>query len=179
MKNHHLYCALTREEFQVVWAIRMTQAFENFDDAYPLDAYPSPGSPEIANTYEEQVRRAIRFLAMEHDFAFQGLEVGDDGTIQGRMIEPRNAVYVRAIALYAATNGAGGAMPHPIRAAETAIRVLGERCPRLSLDPLHQLLRELDSAVDQAPDPEPEQVAAVEKMKNRALAAVGVSREVH
>lgn len=179
MKNHHLYCALTREEFQVVWAIRMTLGFESFDDAYPLDAYPSPGAPEFAETYEEQVRRAIRFLALEHGFAFQGLEVHDDGRIEGRMIEPRNAVYVRSIALYSATAGAAGAMPHPIRAAETAIRILEERCPRLSLDPLHQLIRELDAAVDEAPDPDPEEVAAIEKIRNKALAAVGVSREIH
>lgn len=180
MSAPHLYQCLTREEFKLCWALRMTLGFESFDDAYPLDSHPSPGAPDIADTYDEQMKRAIRFLALDHGFNFAGLTVHEDGSIHGGMIEPRNMTYVRNIALYVRTGGELGVMPHPISAAKTAIRILEEQCPALSTEPLHQLIRELELAIDEMPDPEPEAEAEIAREKNAALATIGMTpREVH
>lgn len=167
----HLYQGLTREEFQLCWALRMTLAFEDFDDAYPLDAYATPGTEGSAETYDEQMKRAIRFLAIEHGFPFRGLRAHEDGRIEVGVppVQPENIVYARGIAL--------GNFPHPIQAAKTAIRMIEEHGLPLSIDPLHQLIRELNRAIELAPDPDPEEHAEYENLKSKALAAIGLERK--
>ena len=167
----HLYQGLTQDEFRLCWALRMTLAFEDFDDAYPLDAYATPGSPDIAETYDEQMKRAIRFLAIEHGFPFQGLRAHEDGRIEVGVppVQPENIAYARGIAM--------GNFPHPIQAAKTAIRLIEEHGLSLSPDPLHQLIRELHQAVDLAPDPDPEEHAEIENLKAKALASIGLERK--
>lgn len=176
----HLFQCLTREEFQVCWALRMTLGFEDYDDAYPLSDYRSPRTGERAETYEEEMLRVIRFLALGHDLQFEGLEVHEDGRIRMVPVEPRNATYVRGIALYVTTDGELGAMPHPIRAIDTATEFLERKLPGLSLTPLTDLRLELETAKDEArkivPPPDPEEAAEREEWTNRALAAVGVER---
>lgn len=176
----HLFQCLTREEFQVCWALRMTLGFEDYDDAYPLSDYRSPRTGEKAEFYEEEMLRAIRFLALGHNLQFEGLEVHEDGRIRMVPVEPRNAVYVRGIALYVTTDGELGAMPHPIRAIDTAREYLARKVPDLSLTPLTDLRLELEKALDEArkivPPPDPEEVAEREDLTNRALSALGVER---
>lgn len=173
----HLFQCLTKAEFQTCWALRMTQGFESFDDAYPLDSYPSPGSPDIADSYEEQMRRAIRFLALDHGFEFSGVTCYDDGRMDCVEVEPRNAVYVRSIQLYLMSDGAVGAMPHPLKAIEVAIETLEEHAPSVSIAPLQQLARELDQAVEATPEPEPEAYAEYQKDIAEGLAAIGVKQK--
>lgn len=167
----HLYQGLTREEFQLCWALRMTLAFEDFDDAYPLDAYATPGTEGSAETYDEQIKRAIRYLAIEHGFPFQGLRAFEDGRIEVGVppIQPENLVYARGIAL--------GNFPHPIHAARTAIRLIEEHDMALSTDPLRQLIKELNQAVEMAPEPDPEEYAEYENLKTKALRAIGLERK--
>lgn len=170
MKKHapHLFQCLTKEEFQTCWALRATLGFESFDDAYPLDEFPTPGHPPEAETYEEQVRRAIRFLALDHGFAFEGLAVHEDGRIEGVPVEPRNLAYVQAIAV--------GHLPNPLHACDVAVRVLEERCPSVSTAPLQQLRQEIDQAVEQAPPPDPESWAEYERAREAGLRALGLTR---
>ena len=176
----HLFQCLTREEFQTCWALRMTLGFESYDDAYPLSDYRSPGAPETAEHYEEEMLRAIRFLALGHDFQFEGLQVFEDGRVRMVPVEPRNATYVRGIALYVTSAGALGAMPHPIRAIDTAVEVLERRVPGLSLTPLTDLKLEIEQAKEAAREilgpPDLEATAEREDWTNKALAAVGVTR---
>lgn len=167
----HLFQCLTRKELQLCWALRMTLGFESYEDAYPLADYRSPGTPTEADTYEEEVRRAIRFLALEHGYEFQGISAFDDGQLECRPIEPRNIVYVRAIAL--------GHFPNPYRAIDTAVALLEASCPKVSVDPLLQLRRELRMAVDSLPEPDLEALAEYENDRKGALAAIGVEERPH
>lgn len=169
MSAPHLFQCLTKPEFQACWAIRCTLGFESFDDAYPLADFASPGHSEEAETYEEQVRRAIRFLALDHGFAFEGLSVHEDGRIQGVPVEPRNIAYVQAIAT--------GEMPNPLRACQVAVQVLEDRCPSVSTSPIRQLAQEIEEAIEAAPPPDPESWAEWERSKEAALNALGLSRE--
>lgn len=165
-RKPHLFECLTREEFQLCWALRMTLGFESYEDAYPLGDYRTPGTPDEAETYEEEVRRSIRFLALEHGYPFVGIEAHDDATLYCRPIEPRNMAYARAIAL--------GHFPHPYRAIDTALAELERHCPGLSVDPLLQLRRELKITVDSLPEPDPGSVTEYEADKAAALAAIGI-----
>lgn len=112
-----LFCWLTQEEFRVCLALVMVGRSSGLNFPEFLDRYPTPGYNLPWMTWEEDFRRAIRFLALEERCVFAGIVAGENGSIQTRgtePIEPRNIAYYRLLRV--------GGMPDLLLALQEAQR---------------------------------------------------------
>lgn len=106
-----LFEFLTREEFQLCWAVAFVNNDEEYQREFPLADYGTPGSD--GDTWDERFRRAIRYLA-DHGWCFKGLNL-DGWEIMGEMppVQPKNLAYHIIFE--------SGSMPSPIIALHGAI----------------------------------------------------------
>lgn len=114
----HFFEFLSREEFQAAYAVAAVAKFEEYANAFDLDAYATPGLP--SDTWEEMIRRALRYLA-DRGLVFRGIEL-DGWEIHGRrIVEPRNLGFEVIFR--------SGSMPNLIEAltvAQDIVRQLGQ-----------------------------------------------------
>ena len=173
----HTLVRLTREEFQVVYAIQWLEEFEEYRGEVPLEAFRTVGMEKHidpttgALPYVEHLWRAIRFLHHRCHYQFEGLDVKDDLRIIAKpAVELRNILYDQGLALNAID----------IRQAlKTLIRwVESGKISNLNPDLFRQVLDEVDWSVQQAQlDINPEQMEKIEQLYDALLAKVGVVRD--
>jgi hypothetical protein len=109
----HFFEFLSRREFQLAYAVAAVSRFTEYQAAFDLAPYATPGADE--GTWEEQIRRAIRYLA-DRGLTFNGIEL-DGWEIRGlRVVEPRNLAYVVRFKM--------GSMPDLIEALESSVEAL-------------------------------------------------------
>lgn len=106
-----LFEYLTREEFQLAYAVAFVGKSEDYGETFPLADYATPGASD--ETWEELFRRAIRWLA-DNGWSFKGLSL-DGWEIMGGNppIQPKNLAYF--------VQFASGSMPSPVVAIQGAI----------------------------------------------------------
>lgn len=130
----HLFEFLSRSEFQAAYALAAVSRFTEYQGALELEPYATPGAD--VGTWEEQFRRAIRYLA-DRGLQYNGLEL-DGWEIRGlRVVEPRNLAYEVRFKM--------GSMPDLILALESAI----ETFSAMGLDGEAETLRDALETVRQ------------------------------
>lgn len=163
----HLFCFLTQPEWKLCFSLVFCVDFFD-EESYPLAQYSSPEHP--GDTWEELFRRAIRFLALEHNFEFRGVHVNREGiVVEHTVVQPENALY--------ATQAKAGQLPgNPRYALAEAVQMI-EQLPIPSLDPeplraclaaTEQQVQELRAKVD------PDKMRKRYENDQKALASIGV-----
>lgn len=124
-----LFEFLTREEFQLCWALVFVENSEELEHELPLADYATPEAPA---SLEEDFRRAIRYLA-DNGYHFRGLSL-DGWEIMGHLppIEPRNLAYHLKFV--------SGSMPSPAVALQAAIPALRDLGLESAADRLREAL---------------------------------------
>jgi hypothetical protein len=165
----HLFICLTREEFKLCFALAFieSQGREDYGGAIGLDRFPTPGTKAQADSWEEEVRRAIRYLDDEHGFQFEGIQAGNNGSLQCHPIEEGNMVYVLQMK--------DGGLPNVLSALQQAI-AWGEQYPSLPLDTFRAVERDVQASLESIPRLDPDIQASLEELDAAALNAVGVVR---
>lgn len=164
----HLFVFLTQPEWKLCYALAFADINEMTTDAYPLVQYATEGHE--GDTWEEQFRRAIRFLHLACEWRFKGIWVNQEGVIrEKRVVEPRNFLYVR--------NLRSGRLPGDPRAAlQEALRLIADDGHRnLDPEPLRVCLDVVERQVAfQMAMQDPEKLRELAKRDEDALGSIGV-----
>jgi hypothetical protein len=165
----HLFICLTREEFKLCFALAFIehQGREDYGGAIGLDRYATPGTEALADSWEEEVKRAIRYLTFDHGFVFEAIRAYENMSIQGHPIEEGNMVYVLQMK--------DGGLPNVLSALQQAI-AWGEQYPSLPLDTFRAVERDVQASLESIPRLDPDIQASLEELDAAALDAVGVVR---
>lgn len=167
MRERHIFGYLSQVEWKACFALVFAThiAFE-YRDAYPLRRYASGDSDD---SLAELFTQAVRYLALEHGTLFAGLTVdaatGTPLAHSEDYLEPRNMIYLSAFAT--------GTMPSPIEAIRVAIPWLQRHAPEMDLDPLHDLLSNLERMRQEAISGTPRKLAeSYAKARRKAVASL-------
>jgi hypothetical protein len=176
MSAPSLFQYLTQAEWKLCFSIAFLEASDEFAGAYPLGHYATPGLEGRATHYGELFKRAIRFLAMAHDYKFKGMEVGDGGSIVGRnLVQPENFSYVALL---------NGSLPDLPLAIDTAISMAKREIPSLNLDPLHGMLAKVTEDKkrladwQKEADPDGRVEKELERLREEGMRTAGMSKVV-
>jgi hypothetical protein len=175
MSAPSLFQYLTQAEWKLCFSIAFLEASDEFAGAYPLERYATPGFEGKSTNYGELFKRAIRFLAMAHDYRFVGMEVGDGGSIVGeRLVQPENISYVAIL---------NGGLPDVALALWTAIGMARREVKSLNLDPLHGMLAKVNEdkqkLADWAKEADPDGRVEKEltKLRDEGMRVAGMVKE--
>jgi hypothetical protein len=160
---------LSREEFKLCFALAFieSQGRNDYGGALGLDRYATPGSEPRADSWDEEIRRAIRLLTFEHGFAFEGIVARENGSLSCRVVEEGNMVYHLMLQQ--------GQLPSVLDAVRCAIR-WGEQYPSLPLDTLRAVEADVIESLASVPALPPEVQASLEELDAAALDAIGAVR---
>lgn len=164
-----IFTYLTREEWKTCFALAFLADTE-YESTVNLRPYQVEGKER---TWESAIIAAVRFLALEHGFKFEGVGVREeDQEILAFQREPvceGNRIYLDLLAL--------GKLPNIPAAMRTAIRLLNERAPDFNTEPLREALADVEAARDtMLATTDSEELKHTERFIDHALAAIGVER---
>lgn len=169
----HLFTHLTREEWKLCFALVFLEASDEFTESYPLAQFASPDSEGRSRDYIELFQRAIRYLALEHGYSFEGLRVYENGNVAPfSQVEPRNMAYRHLLA--------SGDLPDLPLLLETAVEMARRHAPRLNLGPLRGMYAKVQGDLRQmedwrkAADPEGEVDAELANLRDQGMRSLGL-----
>jgi hypothetical protein len=160
----HLFECLSRTELKACLAVAFVAKAADYK-SYGIDRYATPGTEGPTDSWIELLKRTIRLLALEHEVQFQGVEAKRDGRMLCSVVEPRNRLYIKHME--------SGGMPHIGDALRTAIE-MSQGWQGFDAEPLRSALADVEANLDELrADVDTDKLAAVLKLRQRALAEVG------
>lgn len=173
----HLFEFLSRLEFKLCWAFAFieSQGREDYGGALGLDRYATPGQEGQTDSWLEEVKRAIRWLAFEHGYEFGAVTPYENGSIVCSAVlgsdgkptvpEPANRLYVMMLAQ--------GQLPSPLDAVRYAITCATEGpLKSLPVDLLRSVEADIQESLDSMPAMPPEITAKLHELDALALRAL-------
>lgn len=133
-----LFEYLTQDEWKTCFALAFLADTAEYGPTVNLRPYHVIGGYD--DTWESSIIAAVRFLALEHGFDFEAVFVREGDmeilSVQREPLCPENRAYLHALGL--------GKLPDIPLAMKTAIRLLEERAPSFSTEPLREAKAEIE-----------------------------------
>lgn len=139
MKQAHFFTLLSWAEWKTLFSISFVTVSDHFKDAYPISEYPSPDCEGPTNDWLELMLRSARFLGLKHGFKFQGLQVRENGSVGGPVVEPGNENCIDLLRT---------GLPNLPLALSTAIDTLLEHDVTFDVSPLKAALAQIHEDVE-------------------------------
>ncbi len=168
----HLFTFMNHDEWKLAFVVAFISTTDQYEDIYPLKRYATPGLEGESNDWIELFKRAIRYLALECDFTFSGLEVYRDGRMTGTPVCPQNVMYAAML-----SGNLVVPLPDLPLAFQTAIQVadVEGRAPGLDVEPIRDALARVERDLAQAlAEADPDVARGLAELRTKALREVGV-----
>lgn len=169
-----LFEYLTQDEWKTCFALAFLADTAEYGPTVNLRPYHVLGGYD--DTWESSIIAAVRLLALEHGFDFEAVFVREEDmeilAVQREPLCPENRVYLHSLGV--------GKLPDIPLAMKTAVRLLEERAPNFSTEPMREALAEIEDArrrVLQTTDGD--ELEQTRRFIDAALAQLGVRRETY